>query len=380
MAKVQYLKVSYDFVDDEKGDIMLIIEAPKGRADDDNAKLVYNSAAHEAMLYRNSEQIIQLPIISKRAREMLLDGRTILLVTEMDGDDISDVYEAKLEIAGKLPADASGTQTVNNKKIEIENQYEIFQNKTGDIMFSILERDGEPDSPEIVYDGGAHALLCRNNGHTVILDYINPDVRPSLTHGKEVLIAEHHKTDKKNFVREYTAVVNIVKRLPEEYELLLNEYANEKEEGHDDDPDKAGERIRRMLRKDPKEAQRVVQFYIDMANDGNVGAQYELAFLYLEGLGVEKDEAKAKEWFQKAAQQGHKDAAELLDYREKNPKVIHDHGMFPKTEMPCAQCGTIIKLGKEYVDKHNLSVCPKCGAYYEYIHSEKFDGGPDEWA
>jgi hypothetical protein len=169
MANVQYLKVSYDFVDDEKGDIMLIIEAPKGRADDNNAKLVYNSAAHEAMLYRNSEQIIQLPVVSNRAREMLLDGRTILLVTEMDGDDISDVFEAKLEVLNS-----------SSKKIDIENTYDILQNKTGDIMFSVLERETEPDSPELVYDGGQHALLNRNSGHAVILDYINPNVRQPL--------------------------------------------------------------------------------------------------------------------------------------------------------------------------------------------------------
>jgi len=384
MAKAQYLKVSYDFVDDEKGDVMLIIEAPKGRADEDNVKLVYDS--REAMLYRNSEQIIQLPIVNKKTGDMLLDGRSSILVTEMDGEDIGDVYEAKLEIVSKLPAE--GTQT-KNKKIDIENSYDILQNKEGDIMFSVLERETEPDKPELVYDGGEHALLCRNSGHTVILDYINPDVRQSLAQAKEVLVAEHLKTDKKNFVREYMAAVNIVKRLPEEYGSLLSEHENETEDkndfsllnGHNDDPDKAGERVRRMLRQNPKEVQRVVQFYIDMANNGNAGAQYELANFYLEGLGVEKDEAKAKEWLQKAAQQGHKAAIELLDYREKNPIVITDERMFRRTEITCEKCGTIVKLDQSSSDKYNLSVCPKCGVYYKYICVEPpMDGGPDEWA
>jgi len=198
-------------------------------------------------------------------------------------------------------------------KIDFENHYEIFQNKTGDIMFSVLERETEPDSPELVYDGGEHALLCRNSGHTVILDYINPDIRQPLSQAKEVLVAEHPKTDKKNFVREYTAVVKIVKRLPEEYDSLLSKHENETEEEYDDAPERAGERVRLMLKQDPKEAQRVVQFYTDMANDGNANAQYELANFYLEGIGVEKDEAKAKEWLQKAAGQGHKDAVELLN-------------------------------------------------------------------
>jgi hypothetical protein len=318
MADVQYLKVSYDFVDDDKGDLMLIIEAPpKGRADDNNAKLVYDEQASEALLYRNSEQIIQLPVVSDKAHEMMLDGRTILLVTEMNGEDISDVYEAKLELSKISAAD---------KKIEIENHYEIFQNKTGDIMFSVLERETEPDSPELVYDGGEHALLNRNSGHTVILDYINPNIRQPLSQAKEVLVAEHPKTDKKNYVREYTAVVKIVKRLPEEYDLLISKHEEETEKGtgnypdidvpgDDDTPERAGERVRLMLKQDPKEAQRVVQFYTDMANDGNANAQYELANFYLEGIGVGKDEAKAKEWLQKAAGQGHEEAIKLLAER-----------------------------------------------------------------
>ena len=313
MAKAQYLKVMYDFVNDGKGDLMLIIEAPeKGRADDNNAKLVYDSGASEALLFRNSEQIIQLPVVSDTAHKMLLDGRTILLVTEMNGEDINDVYEAKLEFSKISAAD---------KKIEIENSYDILQNKTGDIMFSVLEREGEPDNPKLVYDGGDHALLHRNGGHVVILDYINPNIRPSLTKTKEVLIAEHPKGDKNNFVREYTAVVKIVERLPEEYDLLISKHEEETEKGesnspvideNDDTPEGAGKRVRLMLKQDPTEAKRVAQFYIDMANDGNPAAQYELANFYLEGIGVTQDEAKAKEWLEKAAEQGHKEAIKLL--------------------------------------------------------------------
>jgi hypothetical protein len=232
-----------------------------------------------------------------------------------DLDDFNRLEERAWELDRRLREN-------NMVKIDFENHYEIFQNKTDDIMFSVLEREGEPDCPELVYDGGEHALLCRNSGHTVILDYINSDVRQSLTHAKEVLVAEHPEDDKKKFVREYMAAVNIVKRLPEEYDSLLSKHENETEEGkfdspvsdeYDDAPERAGERVRLMLKQDPKEAQRVVQFYTDMANDGNAGAQYELANYYLEGIGVEKDVAKAKEWLQKAAQQRHQEAIKLLD-------------------------------------------------------------------
>jgi TPR repeat protein len=142
-----------------------------------------------------------------------------------------------------------------------------------------------------------------------------------------VLIAEHPKGDKNNFVREYVAAVKLVKRLPEEYDSLLNKHKEETEEGklkyplfdeHDDAPEKAGARVRRMLREDPREAERVARFYTDMANDGNAASQFELANFYLEGIGVKQDDAKAMEWLQKAAQQGHHTAIEFLRVIEKN--------------------------------------------------------------
>jgi hypothetical protein len=222
-----------------------------------------------------------------------------------DLDDFNKLEERAWELDRRLEEN-------NMVKIDIENFYDILQNKTGDIMFSVLERETEPDSPELVYDGGQHALLNRNSGHTVILDYINPDVRQSLAQAKEVLIAEHLEDDKKNFVREYVAAVNIVKRLPEEYDSLLSKFDSPVSDEYDDAPERAGERVRLMLKQDPTEAKRVAQFYIDMANDGNAGAQYELANFYLEGIGVEKDVAKAKEWLQKAVQQGHREAIKLL--------------------------------------------------------------------
>jgi hypothetical protein len=228
---------------------------------------------------------------------------------------------------------------MSKKKIDIEKDYDILQNKDGDLMFNISEREGEPDKPELVYDGGEHALLLRSGSYTVILDYINPDVRQSLVKAKEVLIAEHTKTDKKNFTREYMAAVSCVEQLPEEYVCILREHEKEgtnedadickmcmsgeiqmscevctRFNEHDDDsPEKSGWRVRQMIKQGYEDSERVVQFYADMAKDGNAGAQFELANLYMEGVGVEKNPAKAKEWYQKAAQQGHEGAIESLE-------------------------------------------------------------------
>ena len=49
------------------------------------------------------------------------------------------------------------------------------------------------------------------------------------------------------------------------------------------------------------------------AQQGSSDAQYELAYLYENGIGVAKDEAKALELYQQAADQGHPAAKTNLD-------------------------------------------------------------------
>lgn len=40
-------------------------------------------------------------------------------------------------------------------------------------------------------------------------------------------------------------------------------------------------------------------------------AQFELGCMYLNGLGLARDEAKAREWLGRAAKQGHQEARRL---------------------------------------------------------------------
>lgn len=49
------------------------------------------------------------------------------------------------------------------------------------------------------------------------------------------------------------------------------------------------------------------------AQEGDSDAQYNLAYMYENGLGVPKDEAKALDLYQKAAGQGHSAAQNNLD-------------------------------------------------------------------
>jgi hypothetical protein len=93
---IEYLHVSYDFINNEKGELMLVMDAPDGTADEETAKFVYDGVS-KAMLIRNDSQIIRLPVIAKAIRNMLSDLE-IVIVSEMDGEEISDVYEARIEI------------------------------------------------------------------------------------------------------------------------------------------------------------------------------------------------------------------------------------------------------------------------------------------
>ncbi|MBR1945173.1 MAG: hypothetical protein IJ846_02625 [Alphaproteobacteria bacterium] len=97
------------------------------------------------------------------------------------------------------------------KKPEQESFYEVHLNKYDELMISMHAREGEPNSPVLIYDGGDHALLYRTPQSSVLLDFIHPEVRPYLLKANQVLIAE---TKNYQVTREYTAVCKRVKNLP----------------------------------------------------------------------------------------------------------------------------------------------------------------------
>lgn len=97
------------------------------------------------------------------------------------------------------------------KKPQQESFYELHLNKNDEVMISIRAKDGNPKSPVLLYDGGAHALLYRTPEQSILLDFIHPDARPCLAQAESVLIAE--AADYK-VVREYSAKCRHVKNLP----------------------------------------------------------------------------------------------------------------------------------------------------------------------
>ena len=92
--------------------------------------------------------------------------------------------------------------------IEQEKNFNILQNESGNLMILIRARLADAEKPKLVYNGGEHALLYRNDHNTIVLDYIHPAIRKALRRKKHVLIVE---TNDGAVVREYTCPVAYLK-------------------------------------------------------------------------------------------------------------------------------------------------------------------------
>ena len=62
-----------------------------------------------------------------------------------------------------------------------------------------------------------------------------------------------------------------------------------------------------------KDNAKAAEWYEKAAEQGNDFAQYKIAEMYAKGEGVPKDAARAVEWWQKSATQGNTDAQQSLD-------------------------------------------------------------------
>lgn len=130
MSSDRYIFTSYDFISNGTGELMLVMDAPVNFADEDSARFIYDKHTQKAILHRNLDQIVYLPTIAPELDDLIQSISTII-VTEMDGEDIEDVYEATVEI-GEVPiistladrADDQAKGIVSNTTPESEKYFE----------------------------------------------------------------------------------------------------------------------------------------------------------------------------------------------------------------------------------------------------------------
>lgn len=96
---------------------------------------------------------------------------------------------------------------------------------------------------------------------------------------------------------------------------------------------------------------------LEAANNGYVYPQFELAVRYLKGTGVPRNDQEALRWFQKAAEQGHSVAQNVLGHYYKNglgTMACEDKGMALKWWNKSAQQGNVDS-------QYNLGICYEDG-------------------
>lgn len=102
----------------------------------------------------------------------------------------------------------------SNDNEDYSSRYEILQNAAGEIMLIIHAREGEPDNPRIVYDGGDSALLYRNRESSIILEGIAEKAREPFLKVDQVLVVEVKNDD---VAREYKVPLRKIKSLQSIY-------------------------------------------------------------------------------------------------------------------------------------------------------------------
>ena len=102
----------------------------------------------------------------------------------------------------------------------IFGNYSIFTNGENEVMVAVLEREGEPLEPCIIYDGGDHAIFYRTPDEAFVLDYIADEVKSLVKEAKGVLMAELPSPDAEEPAKSYFVPVKMVAKLPSIKEAL----------------------------------------------------------------------------------------------------------------------------------------------------------------
>lgn len=106
-----------------------------------------------------------------------------------------------------------------------------------------------------------------------------------------------------------------------------------------------------------------VTYLTKAANSGFPRAQYALGHLYEEGLGVERDQVKALEWYGKAAEQG-------------DPDALYAIASYVFSKDPYSNCWYLYCC--EAVDKGHVAANFELGYYFQFVYRDWYFKEPDE--
>ncbi len=96
------------------------------------------------------------------------------------------------------------------KNNQQSGRYDMLQNAAGEILIIIEYKEGGPENPRLVYDGGEQALLYRSRESAFMLNSINSEARMPLKSVSEVMMVEIENDD---VAREYKVPVRVVRSL-----------------------------------------------------------------------------------------------------------------------------------------------------------------------
>lgn len=82
----------------------------------------------------------------------------------------------------------------DTKNSQQAGRYDMLQNAAGEILIIIEYREGGPENPRLVYDGGEQALLYRSRESAFMLNSIAREARMPLKSVNEVLMVEIETT------------------------------------------------------------------------------------------------------------------------------------------------------------------------------------------
>ncbi|HEY8035184.1 MAG TPA: tetratricopeptide repeat protein [Methylobacter sp.] len=73
------------------------------------------------------------------------------------------------------------------------------------------------------------------------------------------------------------------------------------------------------------QVEKALPLYLQLANQGNADAQFNVGLIYANGQGIAKDDKQAVDWFSKAANQGHREAQTKLGFMYATGKGVEQN-------------------------------------------------------